>query len=242
MKRYKLPDHNHDQWASFLANQWHLHSNHLASTTARSSQKVRQLCTATSHLVRLPADHHPHRVYLACPLHFFTLLNRTFANGTVFSVCHPQPLDEILSELKRAVPTTLRKTYAWGFNWKRTIPYAYFLPKESKLWQAARLIVSYSDTWCTPLTSALALAIFEIMRHTLPAHLVTTDTKLILKTLHSNLTKLPHVWGLQFRQQHISGCFNSVGHDRIIFCVERLLQRFTQQQDYHFSVQVQRKH
>ncbi|CAJ1367120.1 unnamed protein product [Effrenium voratum] len=180
------------------------------------------------------------------PLHFFTLLDRTFANSTVFSVCHPQPLDELLSELKRAVPTTLRKTYAWGFNWKRTIPYAYILSKESKLWQAARPIVSYSDTWCTPLTSALALAIFEIMRHTLPAHLVTTDTKLILKTLHSNLTKAPHVWGLQFRQQDISGFFNSVEHDRIIFCIERLLQRFTQQQrlpaDYHFGVQVQQKH
>ena len=114
MKRYKLPDHNYDQWASFLANQWHLHSNHLASTTARSSQEVGQLCTTTSHLVRLPADHHSHRVHLACPLHFFTLLDRTFANGTVLSVCHPQPLDELLSELKRAVPTTLRKTYAWG--------------------------------------------------------------------------------------------------------------------------------
>ena len=82
------------------------------------------------------------------------------------------------------------------------------------------------------------------MRHTLPAHLVSTDTKLILKTLHSNLTKAPHVWGLHFRQQDISGFFNSVEHDRIIFCVERLLQRFIQQQRLpcHFSVQVQQKH
>ena len=137
MKRHKLPDHNHDQWASFLVDQWDLHSKHLASTTALSSQEVRQLCTTTSHLVRLPADHHPHRVHLTCSLHFFALLDRTFANGTVFPVCHPQPLDELLSELKRAVPTNLRKAYAWGFNWKRTTPYAYILPKESKLWQAA---------------------------------------------------------------------------------------------------------
>ena len=65
-------------------------------------------------------DHHPHRVHLTRPLHFFTLLDRTFANGSVFSVCHPQPLHELLFELKRAVPTTLRKTYAWGFNWTPT--------------------------------------------------------------------------------------------------------------------------
>ena len=59
MKRYKLPDHSHDQWASFLVDQWDLHNY----TTF--SQEVR-LCATTSHLVRLPADHHPHRVHLTC--------------------------------------------------------------------------------------------------------------------------------------------------------------------------------
>ena len=92
---------------------------------------------------------------------------------------------------------------------------------------------------------ALALVTFGIMKRTLPAHILSTETTLVTRALHRT-TKDSGSLGLQFRRKVIGGFFHSVDHDHIHFCIERLLQHFFQKQqvsfDYHISENMQQKH
>ena len=113
--------------------------------------------------VLCPADHHPHQTFVACPLHYHFLLQRTYFQSEVFEQCTVGPLslrDRLVQLAKQDLPTCLQSL----INADGTLPYAYILPKPSKAFEKARPIISYMLSWNAKLGQLIGTLVYELCR------------------------------------------------------------------------------
>ena len=192
----------------------------VAGTTGEAS--------ATPPIVLLPADHAASTVHVSCPVKFARLLHSTFCDTDVFCLC-AQPPHVVLDNLRLAQPRWIRQALGWTFHWKRNLPYAYSLPRESEQWMKdmkARLIVSYTRTWITSLGNLLSMALNAIAQTVFTRDDILATVPSILRTAWKVMHSLRCHFDLSLEQQDIAGFYNAVPHFRTLQAVQILVARF----------------
>ena len=137
-ERWKLPNRFKHMWDLALHQAWESHLLQLRKHTVLDVARHRSLhqeIRMMKRFVLCPADHHPHQTFVACPLHYHTLLQKTYFQTDVFEPCTVGPLalrDRLVQLAKQDLPTFLQSL----INAEGTLPYAYILPKPSKAFEA----------------------------------------------------------------------------------------------------------
>ena len=213
-KRWKLPSEFVKDMSSWVDKQWMLHVAALRQDT-QSAWNPRQVKEATrlfAGMVLGPADHFPHSLFVACPVHYHKLLRRSFGDPAVFMPCR-NGTGTIIQHLQREFEDQHPElqSYKWAFQWNRGLPTARILPKGSKNFAKARPIIAYTKCWHTKASSFLATALYSIMQVLFPA-----GTTLNINSVTAGLRQ---AWRYmqQFEQddpvmiqQDLIGFFNSV--------------------------------
>ena len=200
--------------------QWQLHRQQQASSSEQQERcQLRRL-------VLLPAGHAASTLHVACRVHFERLLQSTFCDTDVFCLC-AQPSHTVLDNLRSAQPRWIRQAVGWTLHWKRSVPYAYILPKEeSKHFMKASPIVSYTSTWITPLGNLLSMALNAIAQTVFAQDDFLATVPSILRAAWKVMRSLHLHSDLTLEQQDIAGFYNAVPHFRILQAVQILVARF----------------
>ena len=226
-KRWKLPSEVTKDMSSWVDKQWMLHVAALRQDTqsAWNPKQVKEATRLFAGLVLGPADHFPHSLFVACPVHYHKLLCRSFGDPTVFMPCR-NGAGTIIQHLQREFEDQHPElqSYKWAFQWNRGLPTARILPKGSNHFAKARPIIAYAKCWHTKASSFLATALYSIMQVLFPA-----GTTLNINSVTAGLRQ---AWRYmqQFEQddpvmiqQDLIGFFNSVPHSRICTALQLVL-------------------
>ncbi len=163
-ERWRLPNQFKHLWDLALHQAWESHLLHLkkhpgfeATRHLQPHQEIRML----KRFVLCPADHHPHQTFVACPMHYHLLLQKTYFQAEVFELCTVGPLalrDRLVQLAKQDLPNIVHTL----INPEGTLPYAYILPKPSKLFEKARPIISYMLSWNAKLGQLVGTLVYEL--------------------------------------------------------------------------------
>ena len=168
--------------------------------------------------VLCPADHHPHQTFVACPLHYHFLLQKTYFQSEVFELCTVGPLslrDRLVQLAKQDLPTCLQSL----INADGTLPYAYILPKPCKAFEKARPIISYMLSWNAKLGQLVGTLVYELCRSIFGDMQLDRTVQAIITDIQRIFHDIPNHIELDLQQQDLSGFFNSVPHSRMIEAV-----------------------
>ena len=185
-------------------------------------------------LALMPADHAPNTLHVACPEHFHCMLRATFVATDVFKVCSQNAVTTLLN-MRHRLPSWLKKGIGRILRWDRTLPYAYILPTESKMWLKARPIVSYTNTWLTSLGNVLSMCLHAIAQTVFERMEFASSVQDILRSAWNVVRTISADYHLTLFQQDIAGFYNAVPHDQICVCVRILVDRFVREQSTTFE-------
>ena len=123
------------------------------------------------HLITLSLSLEPKwlRLFIACPVHYHKLLCKTFGDPAVFQPCKSgtaRIIQHLRQDFENQHPDL--QVYGWAFQGNKGLPSARILPKGSKQFAKARLIIAYTKCWHTKASSFLATALYSIMQTLFP--------------------------------------------------------------------------
>ena len=220
-ERWKLPNGFKHRWDLALHQAWESHLSRIRTQSDIDTARHRNLhqeIRMMKRFVLCPADHHPHQTFVACPLHYHFLLQRTYFQSEVFEQCTVGPLslrDRLVQLAKQDLPTCLQSL----INADGTLPYAYILPKPSKAFEKARPIISYMLSWNAKLGQLVGTLVYELCRSIFGDMQLDRTVQAIITDIQKIFDDIPNHIELDLQQQDLSGFFNSVPHSRMIEAV-----------------------
>ena len=220
-ERWKLPNRFKHSWDLALHQAWESHLlqlRHHSSPDVARHRSLNQEIRMMRRFVLCPADHHPHQTFVACPIHYHTLLQKTYFQTDVFEPCTVGSFalrDRLVQLAKQELPTLLHSL----INTEGTLPYAYILPKPSKDFEKARPIISYMLSWNAKLGQLFGTLVYELCRSIFGDMQLDRTVQDIIKDIQKIFDDIPNHIELDLQQQDLSGFFNSVPHSRMIEAV-----------------------
>ena len=220
-ERWKLPNLFKHSWDLALHQAWESHLlqiRHHSSPDVARHRNLNQEVRMMKRFVLCPADHHPHQTFVACPIHYHTLLQKTYFQSDVFEPCTVGSFslrDRLVQLAKQELPTLLHSL----INPEGTLPYAYILPKPSKDFEKARPIISYMLSWNAKLGQLVGTLVYELCRSIFGDMQLDRTVQDIIKDIQKIFDDIPDHIELDLQQQDLSGFFNSVPHSRMIEAV-----------------------
>ncbi len=210
----------HQAWESQLLNLKQSHDL-MATRHKQIHQEIRML----KRFVLCPADHHPHQTFVACPTHYHLLLQKTYFQADVFELCTvgPLALRDRLSQLARQELPNIVQTL---INPEGILPYAYILPKPSKMFEKARPIISYMLSRNPKLGQLVGALVYELCRSIFDGLQLDRTVQDIITAIQKTFADIPEDVELDLQQQDLSGFFNSVPHSRMIEAVTYAVNRY----------------
>ena len=172
-------------------------------------------------------DHQPHKLCIYCPILYYQLLRKTFADQAVFDTI-PVAATLLQHSIPDMVPKSLKRKYPWGFNEDSALAYGYILPKSKKQFTTARPIIASKKSFCCQLFRAAAIIICQIMELVYAKTFGNRKMKQILKDLSDYINKFGGPGGnIIFDNSDLKGFFTSVPHEEVLSAIKHLsLQYF----------------
>ena len=186
--------------------------------------KVRQ----TFHgLILHNEDHHVDRLCAYCPIRYFELINKTFFDDKVFTVCNCHPV-LLKTRLQHKIDPHLLKRCKWGFNFAHPLPNAYILPKGKKMYTSGRPIIASRKSACGKILQVTGKLLADIVCITCPQTFgnrtipdVFKDLKVFMAFLKNNNRR-----DYSFHNDDLKGFFTSVPHDCILQALNWVVRKY----------------
>ena len=220
-ERWQVPNRFRHLWNLVLHQAWESQLLNLKQShdlMATRHKQIHQEIRTLKRFVLCPADHHPHQTFVACPTHYHLLLQKTYFQADVFELCAvgPLALRDRLSQLARQELPNIVQTL---INPEGILPYAYILPKPSKMFEKARPIISYMLSRNPKLGQLVGTLVYELCRSIFDGLQLDRTVQDIITAIQKTFADIPEDVELDLQQQDLSGFFNSVPHSRMIEAV-----------------------
>ena len=212
----------------FLDSQW---PDHLESVLVNDKFQAGDICKLKQlfpECVFHCEDHLPHCLCIYCPLVYFRLLKKTYADEAVFKEIMLTPA-LLRSTMGNRIPKNLKRRYPWGFKENSELANAYILPKKKKRFTTARPIIASHNTMCGPLFKAFAKIMMNILPVVYPLTFGNGTMGEIVADLHRFLSLTSEQQTASeyvMLNDDLKGFFTSVPADRILGAILHLTQHY----------------
>lgn len=226
LKQHGLPPTLLQDFEAFLDQQWRLHLDHLAGSPRLTFHSVKHLLQwLHSDVVIHHGDHEQFRLTLFCPQLYFQGALNTWSDPELFEATS-LTVTEAQTKISEVFGQRLVHRYPWGFRLKASLPYGFVFLKRKKQWAKGRTLISYFQSFSSPMLKAVSKALDSMLFEMWPQSLGQQNTPQIWQTVHQFFDNTPEDTELTFVNDDLVGFFNSVPQTRLLDAVHSLIHEW----------------